>query len=147
MTRIKIALAIFGILLFALLGIKWMDAYSLWDDEANTALFAQSVHETGDTSAIIGHNVIAYRNGAELNENKKSRYVSPLQYYFLAPFTDAHRPNPFQSRLPFFLLTLLSLAIIYRRLIKLNLRTPLLFSFFLLSFGLTSFLLFGIQSR
>jgi len=147
MSRINTTIAIFGIILFALLGAKWMVTYSLWDDEANTALFAQSVHDTGDTSAVIGHNIIAFRNGAELNENKKSRYVSPLQYYFLAPFIDLHHPDPFQARLPFLILTLISLALIYWRLIKINLPTPLLCAFFLLSFGLTSFLLFGIQCR
>ena len=147
MSRIRITLAIFGVILFALIGIKWMDTYSLWDDESNTALFAQSVQNTGDTSAVIGHNIIAYRNGAELNKDQKSRYVSPLQYYYLALFFDVKHQTPFKARLPFFLLTLISISIIYRRLLKLELPIPMHLAFTCLSLGLTSFLLFGIQCR
>ena len=145
--KFKSFLMVFALIFFAFIGGKWMSNYSLWDDEANTALFAQSVHQTGDTSAILGHNVIAFRNGAELNENKKNRYVSPLQYYFLAPFIDPTYPSPIRARLPFFILTLISLILIYRRLIKLQLPLPIFIAFFCLCFGLTSFLLFGIQSR
>jgi hypothetical protein len=121
MTKLRHFIAFFGILLFTLMGLKWMNSYTLWDDEANTALFAQAVHKTGDTTAQLGHNLIAYRQGAELNENLKARYVSPLQYYFLAPFINPNHPDPFQARIPFFILTLISLILIYRRLILLNL--------------------------
>ncbi len=145
--KFKSFFVLFVVIFFALIGSKWMSNYSLWDDEANTALFAQSVHQTGDTSAILEHNMIAFRNGAELNENKKNRYVSPLQYYFLAPFLDPTHSSPIRARMPFFILTLISLMIIFRRLIKLKLPLSIFIAFFCLCFGLTSFLLFGIQSR
>lgn len=147
MNRFRNLIAFFGILLFAVLGLKWMNTYSLWDDEANTALFAQSVHETGDTSAIRGHNLIAFRNGSELNEEKKARYVSPLQYYVLAPFIDPAQPDPVTARLPFFIFTLASLVLIYRRLLMLQFSGPMILAFTCLSVGLVSLLLFGIQSR
>jgi hypothetical protein len=51
------------VLLFARLG-----TYALWDDEANTALFGQSVWETGDTVALRDHNVVAFRNGLRSRE-------------------------------------------------------------------------------
>ena len=84
-----------AILLFARLG-----HYALWDDEANTALIGQGVWRTGDTSAVVGHNVVAYHNGAEL-ENLKERYMPPLQYYIAAPFVGPNDPSSFLARLPF----------------------------------------------
>ena len=41
--------------------------YPLWDDEAIDGLMGKAILRTGDTSAIIGHNVMAYRNGLLLN--------------------------------------------------------------------------------
>src|SRR5205807_2588413 len=46
-------LASSSMLLFARLG-----HYALWDDEAYTALAAQGVWQTGDTTAVLGHNVV-----------------------------------------------------------------------------------------
>ena len=37
--------------------------YPLWDDEAMDGLSAQSILQTGDTTARVGHNLVAYRNG------------------------------------------------------------------------------------
>jgi hypothetical protein len=141
------AVAFFGLLLFAFMGFKFLPLYSLWDDEANTVLFAQSVHETGDTSAVRGNNLIAYRNGAELNDDKKARYVSPLQYYFLAPFVRSDSTDPAAARFPFFILSLFSLILIYRRALKMNLPLPALILLFFLSIGPTSFFLFSLQCR
>jgi hypothetical protein len=90
--------------------------YALWDDEATTALFAQSVWDTGDTSAWRGDNLIAYRHGAELNAGWKARYVSPLQYYLAAPFVGWLGATSFAARLPFWLCGLLTFALVLRRL-------------------------------
>src|SRR6266852_1011387 len=62
--RICIALAILGtaaVLIFARLG-----HYALWDDEASTALAAIGVWRTGDTVAVIDHNIVAFHLGEEL---------------------------------------------------------------------------------
>ena len=92
--------------------------YALWDDEANTALFAQSVWETGDTSAWRGDNLIAFQNGAELNEHWKARYVSPLQYYVTAPFVGWLGATAFAARLPFWLFGMLAFALLLHRLFQ-----------------------------
>ncbi len=134
-------------ILLALLGARFISLYSLWDDEATTALFAQSVRETGDTRAIRGQNIIAFRGGAELNSSLKARYVSPLQYYFLAPFIGLETTSSTQARFPFFILTLLSVLLIYRRFLKENWDVGVGIGFFTLSIGLVSFLLFGVQCR
>src|SRR5437762_9349402 len=88
-------LAISAILLFVRLG-----HYALWDDEANTALIGKGVWATGDTTAVVGHNIVAYRGGADL-ENLRTRFIPPLQFYMAAPFTGPTAPNAFIARLPF----------------------------------------------
>ena len=133
--------------LFIFIGSQLISLYSVWDDEANTALFAQSVHETGDTSAIRGNNIIAFRGGSELNEDLKARYVSPLQYYFLAPFISSTEPQPIRAKIPFFCLSILSLFLIYRRLYLQKLSTPIFLGFLFVTTGLVSFVLFSIQCR
>lgn len=73
---------------------------ALWDDEATTALFAKNVWETGDMSAVVGHNIIAFRSGSEL-QKLKNRYVPPASYYIAAPFAGLMELNAFSARLPF----------------------------------------------
>jgi len=92
--------------------------YALWDDEASTALFAQSVWETGDTSAWRGDNLLAFQNGSELNESWKARYVSPLQYYVAAPFLGWLGATAFAARLPFWLVGMLAFALLLYRLFQ-----------------------------
>ena len=88
-------LLVCGVLLFARLG-----NYALWDDEANTAIFAANVWETGDTVAYDGTNIVAYREGLELT-GLKNRVFSPGQYFFAAPFLGLMGRNALAARLPF----------------------------------------------
>jgi hypothetical protein len=141
----KTLVTLAAFLVFLGLGFQMVSQYSLWDDEANTALFAQTVRATGDTSAIFHESVIAYRNGAELNESLKARYVSPLQYFFLAPFVRGQ--DPVSARLPFFLLTVITLAWTIIRLNRMKLDDRFRMGWMALAVGMTSFLLFGLQAR
>jgi 4-amino-4-deoxy-L-arabinose transferase-like glycosyltransferase len=84
--------------------------YPLWDDEANTAIFAHGVWETGDTSAIFGHNILGYRNGLELNAELKNRLIAPLAYYVAAPFVGLFDNSFFYARLPFAIAGLITIA-------------------------------------
>jgi hypothetical protein len=86
--------------------------YALWDDEANTALIGQGVWRTGDTSAIIGSNIVAYRGGVELS-HLKERYLPPLQYYVAAPFVGLWPRSAWSARCPFALLGFLSILLIF----------------------------------
>ena len=92
--------AVFAALLFTHLG-----HYALWDDEANTGLFAKGVWHTGDTSAVMGHNIVAYRNGLELR-GLHNRLIAPLSYYVDAPFSGLGGTSALAVRLPFALLGL-----------------------------------------
>lgn len=99
------------LILFALLLFTRLGHYPLWDDEALTALEAQSVWNTGDTSAIHGQNIIAFRKGISL-QNLENRAEPPLQFYFLAPFTPLAGKSNFLLRLPFALVGLACLALV-----------------------------------
>jgi len=83
--------------------------YPLWSDEADTAIFARGVWETGDTSAVVGPNIYAYRNGVLL-EGLKNRYTPPASYYLTAPFYGAFGYDTFWLRFPFALCGLLGVA-------------------------------------
>jgi 4-amino-4-deoxy-L-arabinose transferase-like glycosyltransferase len=90
--------------------------YALWDDEANTALLAAGVFETGDTVGLRGENLVAYRSGGELDEQLRARFVSPLQYYLAAPFVGLIGHTSCAARLPFWLLGVSTWLLVARRL-------------------------------
>jgi hypothetical protein len=120
--------------------------YYLWDDEAYTALYAQAILRTGDTSAVLGHNIVAFRNGIEL-QGLKNRLSPPLPYYIAAPFIGLLGSNAFASRLPFALFGLLSVWLVLYWLWKANavLRTWILVG--LGACGNVSLILYTRQAR
>lgn len=79
---------------------KNLGTYRLWDDEAEEAILAEQVWRTGDTSALVGTNIIAYNQGAQLH-NLHDRANSPLPFYFLAPFIGGECTDALHPRLPF----------------------------------------------
>ena len=84
--------------------------YPLWVDEADTALYAKSIARTGDTLAMIDHNLYAYGNGGCL-KNLHGRYQPPLAYYCAAPFVGANGNGSFWPRVPFAICGLLSVVL------------------------------------
>ena len=100
-----VVLVLSGWLLFFRLG-----HYPLWCDEADTALFARGIARTGDTSALIDHNLYAFRNGSCL-KNLHGRYQPPLPYYLAAPFVGTDGTSSFWPRLPFAVCGLLCVAL------------------------------------
>jgi len=95
-------------LVFARLG-----RYAFWNDEAYTALLAKSVWRTGDTHAVVGHNIIAFKGGAAL-EGLKHRFDPPLAYYVAAPFLGPLGDHALAGRLPFALCGLATIALMVR---------------------------------
>jgi hypothetical protein len=100
-----VLLGVSSIFLFGRLG-----QYALWDDEAITALTARGVWATGDTSAIVGHNILAYRNGLLLRD-MKDRVTPPLQFYLAAPFVGLLGDTALAARLPFAMCGLACIAL------------------------------------
>jgi hypothetical protein len=134
-------LAVSGALLFFNLG-----HYYLWHDEADTALFAKGIARTGDTSAVIDHNIYAYHKGACL-KNLCGRYQPPAPYYLAAPFVGANGTGTFWPRFPFALCGLLSVALMLYWMIRSRMGVSARIVFILGLLGNVSFFLFCRQCR
>ena len=100
-----LTLTISAILLFARLG-----HYSLWDDEALDALSAKGIMQTGDTTAVIGANIVAYRNGLVL-KNLRNEGIPPLAAYASALSMTMFGESAFAARLPMAILGLGSIML------------------------------------
>lgn len=85
--------------------------YSLWDDETMTSLIAQGVRLSGDTSAQLGDNIVAYREGIALR-GLKDRFSPPLPTYLVALSMQIFGSGSFSARLPFILAGLLSFFLV-----------------------------------
>jgi len=107
--KVLITVVVIGVSSFFL--FYHLGYYALWDDEADTALFAQSVWRTGDTSAMLDHNLIAHTYGQEL-KGLRNRYIPPLAFYLAAPFIGLswEQGSAFAARLPFAICGLLTVA-------------------------------------
>lgn len=123
-----------------------LGAYALWDDEATTALFAQSVWKTGDTSARIGQNIVAYNSGIELKDFH-NRFIPPLPFYLAAPFVGLAPGSALAARFPFACCGFLTLIVV---LMWLRRSQAKLTTWLLMSVGFltnVSFFLFSRQCR
>ncbi len=107
----KIALTITLLAAMAFLLLFRLDHYALWDDEATTALFGQSVAQTGQPDARRGKNLIAYNSGVELKD-LKNRYIPPLSFYLASFFVDEDSTSAGTARLPFAISGLLTVGIL-----------------------------------
>jgi 4-amino-4-deoxy-L-arabinose transferase-like glycosyltransferase len=97
-----------AVLIFARLG-----HYPLWDDEAITALAAEGVLRTGDTTAVLDRNFVAYGGGILL-KNNHDRSTPPLPAYLTAPSLALFGRTSFAARLPFALLGVACVALMLR---------------------------------
>lgn len=107
----KILIAVFVLAASAFFLFFRLGHYALWDDEADTALFAQSLWRTGDTFAMLDHNLIAHTDGKELKD-LRNRYLPPLQFYIAAPFTGLAPGSALAARLPFAVCGFLSIVFV-----------------------------------
>lgn len=89
-----VVVAISAFFLFVNLG-----RYALWDDESVSALVAKGVQRTGDTSAILDHNIVAYRSGLLVRDGK-DRSTPPLSTYLIAGAFCISGVNAFSARVP-----------------------------------------------
>lgn len=134
-------LAASAVLLFARLG-----HYSLWDDEAGTALTARGILLAGDTTAELGRNLFAVNGGAEL-EGLRLRYMPPLQALLAAPFLAAAPASAFAARLPFAACALALVALMLGWLGCSGAGPGARAVFAAALFSCASFFLFGRQAR
>ncbi|MHB2021493.1 MAG: hypothetical protein ACYCW6_31565, partial [Candidatus Xenobia bacterium] len=118
----------------------------LWGDEAGTAMIAEGVWQTGDTTAVIGHNVMAYHGGIEL-DHLKERYMPPAQYYLVAPAYGVAGNQPGAVRFPEALLGLLLVAGLGLWALRARFDTAMLLLLASALLGNVSFFLFMRQCR
>ena len=99
-------ICISALLLFFRLG-----HYALWDDEAGLAIRARGVWQTGDTSIVAGHNILAPRQGIIVRD-LKDRANPPLPAYVMAPFAAFSGTGAFLPRLPLALCGLMCVGLL-----------------------------------
>ncbi|MEI6561282.1 MAG: glycosyltransferase family 39 protein [Verrucomicrobiota bacterium] len=133
-----VTVGISSLLLFTQLG-----HYALWDDEASSSLIGEGILATGDTSAILGHNIFAYDNGRVLN-NLYDRFDPPLPSYIIAASFRLLGVSAFAARLPFALCGLATVAFIGYWLWK---KQATLLRATLLAIGLTGNIAFFLYCR
>jgi hypothetical protein len=98
--------------LSALLGLFLsLSAYSLWDDETMVGLVAKGVLKTGDTTVVIDHNVVAYREGIAL-VGLKDRFSPPLATYLVCLSFWMFGLSSWAARMPFAIFGLLTLLLV-----------------------------------
>lgn len=120
--------------------------YALWDDETYTALGAKGVLKTGDTSAVIDHNIVGFRGGIMLKE-LCDRFTPPLPTYLAAASFFVLGANSFAARFPFALCGLASLLLIVIWLRRAK-APPLIWNLMLIAIlGNASLFLYFRQSR
>jgi 4-amino-4-deoxy-L-arabinose transferase-like glycosyltransferase len=132
-------LLIAAALLFTRLG-----HYALWDDEAVDALGAQGILQTCDTTATLGHNIMAYRNGL-LMKNLRTEGEPPFTAYASAISMKVFGETAWAARLPIALFGFAAVALILWWIWKLRI-PPLIAAAF--GIGLlcnVSFLLYARQ--
>jgi hypothetical protein len=137
----SLAVASSLVLLFVQLGRD-----PLWCDEADTVLSAQGILLTGDMTAMLGHNVYAFRNGCQLDD-LKNRCEPPLPMYLVAASMRLFGETPGATRFPFALCGLACVLVMLAGLWRLRADNLTWLIVVLTVLGNTSFWLFARQSR
>ncbi len=95
-------LMVASVLLFARLDDRF-----LWQDEAETALLAQSVLAHGVPTAVDGDRIVSQEGGAEFTDDDPRWFWTPwLQHYAAAASFALLGPSTWSARLPFVLFAL-----------------------------------------
>lgn len=130
-----------GIMLFARLG-----NYSLWDDETMVTLAARGILDTGDTTAVHGKNLTAFREGFVLR-GLADRSTPPLSSYVTAASMGMFGFSPLAARIPFALMGFGLMLLTAFLLLRSNLSAATLGICFVAILGNTSLMLFLRQCR
>lgn len=136
-----------GLLLVAATLLFWrLGHYGFWCDEAQTALAAKGILRTGDTSAVVDHNVVAYRGGILLKDLHE-RSTPPLPAYVTALVMAVAGEDTGWLRFPFALCGLVCVGLLIRWLWRLRADKPTWLLMSLAILGNVAFLLYCRQCR
>ncbi len=104
----------FPILVFAVTLLLGATMHPLWGDEAESALFGRNIVSYGVPKGWDGVNIMGINNAVVLDKNLVN-HTSPWgQYYLVAASFVLFGQSAFTARLPFIMLSLLSMLIVYR---------------------------------
>jgi 4-amino-4-deoxy-L-arabinose transferase-like glycosyltransferase len=120
--------------------------YALWDDESFVGLAAQGVLKTGDTSALLDHNIVAYEDGLLLI-NFRDRSTPPFPAYLTAASFALFGKSAWAARLPFALSGWLCIGLMLHWAFKEKVRLPVLILLGIAILGNVSLFLFCRQCR
>lgn len=144
--RPRLVLLASAAIVSALMLFTNLGRYALWDDEAMVGLVAQGVLHTGDTSAVLDHNIVAYREGMLLI-NLKDRSTPPLATYITAASFALFGVNTLAARMPFALAGLATVVLLLYWAGRAFKSLPLLAVFCMGLAGNVSFYLYARQCR
>lgn len=106
--------------LATLLIMPKLGAAPLWQDEAETALLARNILSSGLPLAFDGRNVITQNQGIEFGESYIWTWSPWLQFYTTATSFALLGESAMTARLPFALIGILSVAMLYRYVLSLT---------------------------
>lgn len=135
------------VFLFAALVIKGGTLHPLWGDEAETALFARNINTYGIPKGWDGVNIMGITDAVVLN-NKLINYTSPWGQYYLSAFSmKLFGESSFTARLPFIILSIVSIFLIYPIILKISKDSKLSLLTLVLASTSVPFILFSFQAR
>jgi hypothetical protein len=133
--------------LLVLLCLPGLFHYSLWDDEANTALTGKAILRSGTTSAQVDdRNFLLYRHGSEL-QKLINNYLPPLPAYVVAISFQCFGTSGWSARIPFLAFGLAGLVCLFLALGRAWPETSLVTIYIILMTGNVSLALFLANCR
>lgn len=99
--------------IFSILVLIGANLHPLWGDEAETALFARNILKFGVPKGWDGVNLMGLDNAVVLNKDLINHSSPWAQYYLTALSFKLFGESSFTARLPFILLAIFSLPVMY----------------------------------
>src|SRR5581483_2391413 len=107
-------------IIFSILIVMGALAHPLWGDEAETALFARSILTHGVPYGWDGTYLMGNDNAVSLNSDLVNHSNPWLQYYLSAASFKLFGEGAFQARLPFLIIGMAGVPILYFLTLKLT---------------------------
>lgn len=104
---------VYPTIVFAIILGLSINTHKLWGDEAETALFAQNTLRCGVPCGWDEANIMGLRDGVVLNEALINSVSPWAQYYLTAASFAIFGPSTTSARLPFALISLLTIPLTY----------------------------------
>lgn len=132
-------------LIFTILVLSGANAHPLWTDEAETALFARNINKFGIPIAWDGINIIGYQ-GLLFNDNLLNNISPWPQFYLVAIFFKLFGESSLSARLPFILMSIFIIPLIFTIAKKLTDKNTAVLTAFMASISIP-LILFAYQAR